>query len=245
MTEPISTTIVIPAFNEQERLPSTLDALFAIEKDLVGLEIREILLVDDGSSDQTVSVSLAFRDKLPQLRVMKSERNRGKGHAVRLGLQEATSDWVLIADADMSTPWTELLKLSQRLREESAQIAIGSRDLPESDVAIRQSFVREHLGKTFNLLIRILTGLSFRDTQCGFKLVHRESIEAFLSKLTVDRFAWDVEFLMLAQDHGLKIIEVPVSWEHRDASRVHPIFDGFDMATTVLLLQWKRLFGRS
>lgn len=207
--------------------------------------MKEVLVVDDGSSDDTISVALAFLDKLPNLKVVKSERNFGKGHAVRLGLQEATSDWVLIADADMSTPWTELTKLSQRMQESAAQIAMGSRDLPESDVAIRQSFVREHLGKTFNLFIRLLTRLPFRDTQCGFKLVHRESIEAFLPKLTVDRFAWDVEFLILAQDFGLKIIEVPVCWEHRDASRVHPIFDGFDMAKTVLVLQLKRLFSRS
>lgn len=244
MSEPMRLSIVIPAFNEERRLPATLERLSELEGDLVGIQIDEVLVVDDGSTDRTAQSAESLGPSLPGLRVLSSSDNRGKGHAVREGLKAAVGDWVLIADADMSTPWEELLHLTEQVRSRDAQMAIASRDMPGSDVAIRQSFLREHLGKCFNVLIRTLTGLPFRDTQCGFKLVHRTAVLPFLDRLRVDRFAWDVEFLVLARDCGLKIVEVPVRWEHRERSRVHPIFDGCNMAWTVLCLQCRRWLGR-
>ncbi len=244
MNSLFETTVVIPAFNEQDRLPRTLEALCTEHDGLSGVNLAEVIVVDDGSKDDTSRVAALFSGRLPQLSVVTLEQNCGKGFAVRSGLMNAQSEWILVADADMSTPWAELAKLASELKKHGGDVAIGSRDLPESDVVLRQSFIREYLGRTFNVLIRTLTGLPFRDTQCGFKLVRRSSVKSFLGDLTVDRFAWDVEFLLLARDADLEILEVPVSWEHRDASRVHPIFDGFDMAKTVLCLQLRRLRKR-
>jgi hypothetical protein len=126
------------------------------------------------------------------------------------------------------------LKLSKQAIQNQSAIAIGSRDLPESDVRTKQSWIREHMGKTFNAIVRLITGLPFHDTQCGFKLIEKNKVASFLSLLTVKRFAWDVEFLMFARKNNLKITEVPVTWEHQEASRVHPIKDAFEMLCRVI-----------
>ncbi|MFT7617357.1 MAG: dolichyl-phosphate beta-glucosyltransferase [Planctomycetota bacterium] len=245
MTTEIDISIVIPALNEAKRLPLTLDSLVNQHEGFPGIRIGEVIVVDDGSSDETSVVAKSFADKLPGVIVEILPVNRGKGFAVRRGIEIATSEWILVADADMSTPWDQMSKLVSHVADGSFDIAIGSRGLSESDVTTRQSFIREHLGKSFNVLIRMLTRLPFSDTQCGFKLARRRGVIDFAGKLQIDRFAWDVEFLILAQDHGMKVVEVPVSWEHRDASRVNPLFDGFDMAKAVVSLQLRRLFRRS
>ncbi len=238
-------SIIIPAYNESKRLPLTLETLHRLnsQSKLEQIILSEILVVDDGSKDNTIEVAGRFTSILPSLRVIKSGKNFGKGHAVRLGFQNAKADWLLMADADMSTPWTEVVKLKQFLEKSNSLIAIGSRDLPESSVTTKQSFIREHLGKTFNLFVRLITGLRFKDTQCGFKLINRKAIKDIIPKLNVDRFAWDVEFLMKAQKSNIKIIEVPVSWEHRDMSHVHPLKDGLNMAWTVLKIRVLSLFS--
>jgi glycosyltransferase involved in cell wall biosynthesis len=239
------TTIVIPAYNEAERLPNTLEALASLcpGDSLAPVEVREVIVVDDGSSDTTSEVAASYSARLPRLRVIKSPRNFGKGHAVRQGLSAASQQWVLIADADMSTPWPEAGKLARACQGNHALLAIGSRDVPGCEIRRHQSFVRENLGKTFNVFVRGLTGLPFKDTQCGFKLVNREAIGVFLDRLEVDRFAWDVEVLMFARQAGLGIVEVPVVWEHKEASRVGIFTDGFGMAGTVAKLRFKMLFA--
>lgn len=237
------TTIVIPAYNEEKRLIPTLDGL---RKSLKAREmgvaaIREVLVVDDGSQDRTIEVAKLAGEDLPSYRVIESSKNFGKGHAIRMGIKNAKSNWVLVADADMSTPWKELAKLCEGCSSGGYEVAIGSRDLNDSQVLIRQSWVRENLGKSFNLFVRKLTGLKFRDTQCGFKLFHRESVGAFLDLLQVNRFAWDVEFLMFANIFGLKVVEVPVVWEHRDESRVRPVQDGLQMLCSVARVRAKQV----
>ncbi|MGE3974618.1 MAG: dolichyl-phosphate beta-glucosyltransferase [Bdellovibrionales bacterium] len=231
--------IVIPAYNEATRLPRTLEVLAKQIKsgELNSVKISQVIVVDDGSRDQTVEVVKKYEASLPQLLVLKSDKNYGKGHAVRTGLLYAEAPWLLVADADMATPWEEVLKLVEECQAQQADIAIGSRDLKESEIVIRQSWVREHMGKTFNLMVRSITQLPFKDTQCGFKLMKKNAVAAFLKKLTVDRFAWDVEFLMLAQSHGLKIVEVAVRWSHQEESRVHPVKDGINMAYTISKLR--------
>jgi len=240
-------SIIIPAYNEATRLPRTFELLTqAIDGGVFSaFSLAEILIVDDGSRDETATRAETDRQKNPILnaliRVIRIRPNQGKGNAIHQGLSQAQGPWCLIADADSATPWDQFLKLNEAASASQAtprtSIAIGSRDLPESDVRTRQSWVREHMGKTFNLLVRFITGLSFKDTQCGFKLIHRPSIQAFLPKLKVKRFAWDVEFLMFAKKFGLKTIEVPVSWEHQDDSHVHPVRDAAEMLMRVIQLR--------
>jgi glycosyltransferase involved in cell wall biosynthesis len=239
------TSVVIPALNEAKRLPNTLESLASLchGSSLSPVEIGEVIVIDDGSSDSTSEVAAGFTSRLPKLRVIKSPQNFGKGHAVRQGLFAASQRWVLIADADMSTPWPEASKLARACEAEGAKIAIGSRDVPGSQIRRHQSFVRENLGKTFNLFVRLLTGLPFMDTQCGFKLVDRQAIAGTLARLEVDRFAWDVELLMFARQAGLGIVEIPVVWEHKEASRVGIFTDGFGMVGTVAKLRFKMLFA--
>ena len=245
-----SLTLILPAFNEETRLPRTFNLLkSAIDSGVFAqCDLQEILVVNDGSQDQTVQVASAAKTDLPEIRVILVQPNQGKGNAIHTGLREARGDWCLIADADSATPWDQFKKLWQAVEQsrEPAQVTIGSRDMPESEIRTSQSWAREHMGKTFNLIVRLITGLPFRDTQCGFKLIHRGSIQPFISNLKVKRFAWDVEFLMFARAHKLNVIEVPVAWEHQEESRVNPVKDSLEMLLRVvqmkfriLLIKWK------
>jgi dolichyl-phosphate beta-glucosyltransferase len=244
-SRPLLLSIVIPAFNEEMRLPHTLETLGALiarsdlrmgPHALVASEV-EVIVVDDGSSDRTAQVAKELGRRFPVFKVISFAANRGKGAAVRQGLLEASAPWILFADADMSTPWTELGKLAERQSALSLDIAIASRALPESEVRVHQSFSRERMGKTFNWIIRQLTRLPFPDTQCGFKLFHREKIAKILPYLQIDRFAWDVELLLLASRRGLKIGDVAVRWDHKEASRVRPIFDSMEMLISVIKMR--------
>ena len=231
-----SLSIVIPAYNEEIRLPRTFALLKQgiDEGSFEGLQVTEILLIDDGSSDLTKQACLNHQSLLPQMRCISIFPNQGKGNAIHVGLKKSSGDWILIADADTATPWDQFKKLWAKLSFEKSSIAIGSRDLPESDVRTKQSWIREHMGKTFNFIVRLITGLPYRDTQCGFKLIEKKSILTFIHHLRVKRFAWDVEFLMFARKNKVQISEVPVTWEHQDASRVHPIRDALEMLFRVI-----------
>ena len=241
-------TLVIPAYNESLRLPRSL-LLLKEALDLGAfspLTLSEILIIDDGSKDHTAEqTEELFRttySNLPQARVIRNSFNRGKGHAVRTGLLAATQEWCLISDADTATPWNQIQPLYRVATETQSSVAIGSRDVPGSNILTRQSWIREHMGKTFNFLVRMITGLPFMDTQCGFKLVRIKDAKPWLHELSVDRFAWDVEFLMLAKKHGLKISEVPVTWAHQDSSSVHPIKDSLEMLFRILQIRWRLVF---
>jgi len=247
MSSVFDISLVIPAFNEEARLPSTLNHLKREIQHIrnasnIPLVFSEVIIVDDGSTDETVKVAESFKGEIDGLKIVQIGINRGKGCAVRLGSLAAKSSWVLIADADMSVPWIETEKLARFIQIKNTDIAIGSRALRDSQVKIRQSFIREHLGKTFNIFLRVLTGLSFKDTQCGFKLFNREKLLPVLRSMTVDGFAWDVEFLLGARKHGLSTVEVPIDWEHREESRVHPLKDGMKMVFCVIKLRFKFLF---
>ncbi len=234
-------SIVIPAFNEASRLPRTFqlihDALGGVFGDTRGTPVRiiEILVVDDGSTDSTSRLTLQAQTRIPELRCFTLPQNVGKGGAIHAGALAATGEWVLVADADSATPWQEFLKLWEHHNHND--VIIGSRASKSSDIRVRQSFVREHMGKTFNLLVRFITGLRFRDTQCGFKLFHRAPCLQFWPQLKIKRFAWDVEFLMLAQKQGLRLCDVPIAWEHQEESKVHPIRDASEMLAQILRLR--------
>ena len=210
-------SVVIPAFNEETRLPASLEALAAwLSRRAEPLSV-EVLVVDDGSSDRTgVRAAETARRLGLSLRVLVHERNRGKGAAVRTGTLASEGRLVLVSDADFSTPIGEWEKLAAA----GAPVAIGSRAVDETLVKERQPLPRVLAGKLFNRVVRVAAVPGIRDTQCGFKLFTREAAQAVFSRATVDRFAWDVEALLLARKLGYDIVEVPVLWFDSPESRV-------------------------
>jgi glycosyltransferase involved in cell wall biosynthesis len=212
-------SIVIPAYNEESRLPATLDRILSwIESGALG--VREILIVDDGSSDRTAAVAEEFADKYPTVRVIRNPGNRGKGYAVRNGMLKAQGEWILYTDADLSAPIEEAAKLYSAATTQGAAVAIGSRALDRSLVAVHQSAFREYSGRFFNVMMRLVTGLPFHDTQCGFKLYRADAAQAIFSRQQLDGFSFDVEDLYLASRLGLKTVEVPVRWSNVEGTKV-------------------------
>ena len=214
--EPLrSLSIVIPAYNEEARLPATLDRVLAW-LDRQQLEFRELIVVDDGSSDRTTAVA----ESRAGVRLLRNPGNRGKGYAVRHGMLEARGEWVLYSDADLSAPIEDATILYKAAAESGAQIAIGSRALDRSLVSVHQSSFREWSGRAFNVIMRAVTGLKFRDTQCGFKLYRGDAAKAVFSRQKLDGFSFDVEDLYLAKQAGLRAIEVPVHWANVEGTKV-------------------------
>ena len=209
-----SISIIIPAYNEEKRLPSTLTALQAYLA-TTSWEFTEIVVVDDGSRDGTAEVARAAG-----VHVLQNPGNRGKGYSVRHGMLKAQGDWLLFSDADLSTPVEELDKLWAAIERERAQAAIGSRDLDRSLIGVRQPLFRELGGRFFNLVIRLITGLPFHDTQCGFKLFEGAAAREIFRRQRVERFGFDVEVLFIAQGLGYRSLEVPVRWNDVAGTKV-------------------------
>ena len=202
-------SVVVPAYNEARRILPSLEQIFPYME--AHHPDYEVVLVDDGSTDETAALVRRHFGQRPQLRLVAYGGNRGKGFAVRYGAEQATGDLVLFSDADLSTPIEELDKLLP-LIERGNDLVMGSRAHPDADIRIRQPFYREYGGKLFNLLIRLLLLREFHDTQCGFKLFRRTALLPILRRQRVDRFAFDVELVYLAHQAGLKIADVPVVW---------------------------------
>jgi glycosyltransferase involved in cell wall biosynthesis len=229
-------TIVVPAYNEEARLGPSLER---IRDYLTDEKIRaEILVVDDGSTDGTARVAASALEGA-RGRVLSSRENRGKGHAVRRGVFEAAGRWVLMTDADLSTPIEEHARLAAAARDHDLDVAFGSRALSGSRVEVHQHPVREGMGKTFNLLMRSLTGLPFRDTQCGFKLIDRRRTLPLFERMVVDRFAFDVELLYLCHRFGLRVREIPVTWRNAAGSKVSLLRDPLNMLLDVARIRWR------
>jgi dolichyl-phosphate beta-glucosyltransferase len=235
-------SVVIPAYNEQERLESTLSAVSAHFADS-GLRV-EVIVVDDGSDDETPLRAGRFKppDGL-SLRVLSNETNRGKGATVKRGMLAATGRFALLSDADLSTPIEEWLVLKAAL-DQGHDVAIGSRGLRDSRVELHQPWYRESMGRSFNLLIRMLGLSRFKDTQCGFKLFTSEASREIFSRLTLDRFGFDVEALLIADRLGYRVKEIPVIWRDSQGSRVRPVRDAFRMGVDSLLIKARDLAGR-
>ncbi|HYG65319.1 MAG TPA: dolichyl-phosphate beta-glucosyltransferase [Thermoanaerobaculia bacterium] len=224
-------SVVIPAYNEAERLgPGLRRAVDYLKRR--GLSY-EVLVVDDGSRDATVQVAEGFAGE--GVRVLRHERNRGKGGAVQTGLLASLGERVLLSDADFSTPIEELEKLEPRLRD--AALVVGSRALASSDIRQHQPRHRELMGKTFNLIIRALGVRGLRDTQCGFKLVRGDVGRALGAELTVEGFAYDVELVWLARRHGHHVVEVGVVWSDSPDSRVDPLRSSLAMLRDVVRIR--------
>jgi hypothetical protein len=237
---PPEVSIIIPACNEEKRLPPTLER---IEKylDLQSFT-AEILVVDDGSSDATAQVVMNWQARMPGLRLISNGKNRGKGYSVRHGMLEAAGRVTLFTDADLSAPIEEADKLLAAL--DKFDVAIGSRALDRTLIATRQSGLRELAGRSFNWAVRFIVGVPFADTQCGFKAFRRERARILFEQQRIERFGFDPELLFLARRHGLNVAEIPVRWAHDAASRVHVVGDGLRMVGELVAIRWNSLVGR-
>lgn len=199
----------------------------------------EVLVVDDGSDDQTGDIVEQHPD--PPVRLLRLPENRGKGAALKAGVLASRGDWVLLCDADLSTPIEDLEALEARTSE--ATVILGSRAVADSRVTRHQPVHRELMGKTFNRILRLLALVEQHDTQCGFKLLRGDVARDLFSELSVERFAYDVEMVCLARDRGEPVVEQGVRWEDSPNSRVHPIRDSLNMLMDVLRLRLRRLFA--
>jgi glycosyltransferase involved in cell wall biosynthesis len=235
-------SVVIPAFNEALRLGVTLDKVRQY------LETRnyptELIVVDDGSSDDTPVLLEEARHQRSTLRVFRNQPNRGKGYSVRRGVLEARGELVLFTDADLSAPIEEANKLIAAAETERADAAVGSRALERRLIGVRQPFYREFSGRVFNVLVRAFTGLKIRDTQCGLKLFRRATTRRAFELQRVEGFGFDPELLFLIQRLGGKVVEVPVRWNDNPATKVHFLRDSTRMFLDLAVLRWRAITGR-
>lgn len=234
-------SVVIPAYNEAERIPSSLSQVLAYLES--SGKSYEVVVVDDGSTDETARIVESICSQNRGVRLLRNHGNCGKGAAVRNGVLNARGEYILFSDADLSAPIADAPRLLEAL-ENAWDVAIGSRALRRDWIGVRQPRFRELAGKLFNLFMRILTGLNFHDTQCGFKAFRRQAAEAIFALQRIQGFGFDVEILYLARKLGYKILEVPVHWDHSAATKVHPLRDGMRMALDVLKIRWKGTANR-
>jgi dolichyl-phosphate beta-glucosyltransferase len=235
MARPLKLSIVIPAFNEAQRLPGTLRRIAGFLAGRQHLLPAEVIVADDGSRDGTSQVAAGFA--MPanvEMRVVTLPRNRGKGAAVRAGLSACRGDRVLISDADLATPIEEI----ETLLGVQAGIAAGSRAIRRELIARRQPWARDLLGRFYNVLLRWLRLTTLHDTQCGFKLLDGDLARVLAMQLRIDGFAFDVELLARAGRVGQRVVEVPVRWFHQEGSRIRPLWHGLQMLRDMLRLRW-------
>jgi dolichyl-phosphate beta-glucosyltransferase len=229
-------SIVIPCYNEQDRLPATVDAI----KAYMAAQKRdyELILADDGSVDGTAGVIKSAMQGAPNVRLVQLPQNRGKGRALAEGVAVSKGDRVLLTDADLSTPIDELPKLEERL-DAGAGVAIASRAVKGSQIVIHQPIYRVAMGKTFNLIVQAVLLPGLWDTQCGFKLFRGDLARAVFAELRTDGFGYDPEALYLAKRRGEKIAEVPVVWRHSAPTKVAPIRHSLDMFRDVVRTRFR------
>ena len=203
----------------------------------------EVIVVNDGSRDNTADIVRSFAAKNTALRLLENPGNRGKGYSVRNGMLSARGEIVLFSDADLSSPIEEAPKLFQAL-EAGADIAIGSRWLRAETQTQRQPLHRQLVGRIFNLLLRMTLRLKFKDTQCGFKAFKRPAVRAIFPQQRIERWGFDPEILFLARKFGFKVQEVSVAWGHSGETRINPLVDGFRMFLEMLHVRWYALSGK-
>jgi len=237
-----SVSVVIPAYNEAHRLPRSLGTVLEY---LSGVPGSELIVVDDGSMDDTVHVAEQCLDGCDRVfsRLLRTVRNRGKGHAVRTGLLAARASIGVFTDADLSTPITELPKLLDPLLRGESDIAFGSRALDRRLIGVHQPWLRETAGRVFNLVVRASTGLPIWDTQCGFKAFRMSACRPILEVATIDRFGFDVEWLYVAYRAGLRLREIPVRWNHCEGSTVSLQRDSLRLIDDIRLIRQQAATG--
>lgn len=233
-------SVVVPAYNEEERLGATLDRMIAYLKDMP--REWELVVVDDGSRDHTRELVETASRSHSQVRLIANERNRGKGYSVKRGMLAAQGDAVLFSDADLSSPIEEVEKLIPFL-ENGHDVVIGSRDIIGSKIEVPQPLFRRVMGYTFMVLRDWIAVSGFRDTQCGFKLFRRPAAQAVFTQSRVDGFCFDVEILAIAKTLGYRMCEVPVVWRNDERSKVNPIGDPLKMFVDLFRIRFNILRG--
>lgn len=238
---PPQCTVIIPAFNESARIQVTLERISACAMGR-GWNL-EIIVVNDGSTDATAKIVRDYAASHPQVRLIENPGNRGKGYSVRNGMLHAQGEILLFSDADLSSPITEAAKLFAAIQG-GADIAIGSRWLKPELQTQRQPPRRQLFGRIFNLLLRLVLALHFKDTQCGFKAFTKSAAAVVFPLQNVERWAFDPELLYIAKHFSLRVVEVPVVWAHREGTHIHPLRDGLRMFHDVLKIRWNGFSGK-
>jgi glycosyltransferase involved in cell wall biosynthesis len=243
-------SIVIPAYNEEKRIERTLDDVLRF---LESQSYRaEVIVVDDGSSDGTARIATdrisGYRSAGHEMRVLTNKPNRGKGYSVKRGLTEACGEIVLFTDADLSSPITEAPKVIDPIAEKHADVTLGSRALNREMIGVHQPRMREIGGIVFNLCMRTITGLKFKDTQCGFKAFRRECALPVFALQRVDRFGFDPEVLYIAKKQGNRLLEVPVVWNHCEGgelqNKLNYLLDSINMFADLIRIRFNDIAGR-
>lgn len=234
-------SIVIPAYNESARIRSTIEKILAhMQRNCWS---AEILVVNDGSMDDTAQIVQNYASENPALHLVENPGNRGKGYSVRNGMLHANGEVILFSDADLSSPIEEADKLFSAIQA-GADVAMGSRWLRVELQTQRQPLYRQLFGRIFNLALRIILGLHYRDTQCGFKAFTRQAAQSIFPLQQIERWGFDPEILFLARRFGFKIEEVPVRWAHREGTRISPLRDGLRMFVELLRIRWYSISGK-
>jgi dolichyl-phosphate beta-glucosyltransferase len=236
----IALSIIVPAYNESDRLPATVRAMLRfLDEDG---RTAEVIVVDDGSKDSTSAVVREMAAHDGRVTLIRLPQNRGKGYAVRTGVVNAAGARVLFADADGATPIEEVKRLETHL-DAGAHVAIGSRGIADPSVTVRAKINRRLAGRIFHQLVRRLTVSGFVDTQCGFKLFAAPVAQELFSRMRMDGFSFDVELLLMALRRGYRVDEVPVNWTHQPGSKINVVTDGLRMAADLFRIRAFALSG--
>ncbi|NQV09517.1 glycosyltransferase family 2 protein [Candidatus Woesearchaeota archaeon] len=230
-------SVVVPAYNEEKRIGLTLKKIIKY----LGSNFKkyEVIVVDDCSKDGTSDVASKFKN----VKILRNKINRGKGYSVKKGILNSKYPLVLFSDSDLATPIEELKKFLLYIKD-GYDIVIASRNLKESNIVVKQSVIRQLMGKTFPILVNIITFMRFKDTQCGFKLFRTEVGKNIMSLQTLNRFSFDVEILFIAKKNGYKIKEAPVVWIDKAGSTVNPLKDSIKMLIDLFIVRYNNLLGK-
>ncbi len=231
-------SVVIPAFNEEKRIEASLIKIYNYLRK--HNHDFEIIVIDDGSNDNTINLLKDYSKKITNLLILKNKSNKGKGYSIKKGILKSKGEIVIFTDADLSTPIEEMDKLTNWLNN-GYQIAIGSRALPGSEIKRYSTWYRQLMGKIFNKIIRLILNLDYHDTQCGFKCFQRDAAQKIFKSLKISRFSFDVEILFIAKQLGLKVKEVPVCWYNSPESKVQLLKDSSMMFWDVLRIRFSKI----
>jgi dolichyl-phosphate beta-glucosyltransferase len=242
MLAPPELSIVIPAYNEAERIGQSLDRLR--QHCEANSWIAEVIVVNDGSDDATGAIVQSKQTGWPELHWVDNGGNKGKGFSVKNGFLKAQGKIVLFTDADLSSPPKEMHKILDPISRDETDVAFGSRALDRSLIGVHQSPFREFSGRVFNVFVQLLTGLYFKDTQCGFKAFRREALLPVFTRQRIHGFGFDPEILYIAQKRGLRLKEIPVRWNHVEGTKVHFLKDSLLMFLDLLFIRWNDWSGK-